>query len=200
MSKSSILAAIRSQQAPPAELPSLQREWITYPDPLAQFASVIEAVGGKCLTVASLGEINQRLVEIASWKDASQKISLVEGAGSSNVDLAAIEDPHQLETVDFAILPGHFGVAENGAIWVTDRGLRHRALFFIVQHLALLIRGDQIVHNMHEAYERLAASDLALGRREFAAFISGPSKTADIEQSLVIGAHGPRSLTVFCLK
>ena len=200
MSKSSILAAIRSQQAPPAELPSLQRDWIKYPDPLAQFAGVIAAVGGKCLTVASVSEINERLAEIPAWKEAKQTVSLVDGAGTSNVDLAAVEDPHQLESVDFAILPGRFGVAENGAIWITDRGLRHRVLFFIVQHLALVIRADQIVHNMHEAYEKLAASDLALGGREFGAFISGPSKTADIEQSLVIGAHGPRSLTVFCIK
>jgi L-lactate dehydrogenase complex protein LldG len=85
-------------------------------------------------------------------------------------------------------------VAENGSIWVTDRAVRHRALFFIVQHLALVIPAHSIVHNMHQAYDRLE-----LGGAEFGVFIAGPSKTADIEQSLVIGAHGPRSLTVFCV-
>ena len=116
-----------------------------------------------------------------------------------------MEDPHELESVDFAILSGHFGVAENGAIWVTDRGLRHRVIYFITQHLSLVIQADQIVHNMHQAYEKLIEGDGAnyggpVGKRAFGTFISGPSKTADIEQSLVIGAHGPRSLTVFCLK
>jgi L-lactate dehydrogenase complex protein LldG len=105
-----------------------------------------------------------------------------------------VEDPHQLESVDFAILPGRFAVAENGAVWVTDEGVKQRVIFFIVQHLALVVPASEIVHNMHQAYERLA-----FARPGFGAFISGPSKTADIEQSLVIGAHGPRSLTVFCV-
>jgi L-lactate dehydrogenase complex protein LldG len=205
MSKASILAAIRSQAAPPAELPSLEENWITYPDPLTQFAAVIQAVGGTCINVADMSALNARLAEIPAWQAAKQKVSLVHGAGTSNVDLAAVEDPHELESVDFAVLPGHFGVAENGAIWVTDHGLRHRVIYFITQHLALVIKADQIVHNMHQAYEKLAGTDGAnfggpVGQKVFGTFIAGPSKTADIEQSLVIGAHGPRSLTVFCLK
>ena len=68
----------------------------------------------------------------------------------------------------------------------------HRAIFFITQHLALVVPAEQMVHNLHEAYARISLGTSSLG-----VFISGPSKTADIEQSLVIGAHGPRSLTVF---
>jgi L-lactate dehydrogenase complex protein LldG len=96
--------------------------------------------------------------------------------------------------VDFAILPGKFGVAENGAVWVSDERVRHRVIYFLAQHLALVVPADQIVNNMHEAYEPLRFDGPGFGT-----FISGPSKTADIEQSLVIGAHGARSLTVLLM-
>ena len=93
-----------------------------------------------------------------------------------------------------ALVPGHFGVAENGAIWITDEETPHRVIYFIAQHLVIAVPGDQIVSNMHEAYQRLDFPTSGFGT-----FISGPSKTADIEQSLVIGAHGPRSLTAYLL-
>jgi L-lactate dehydrogenase complex protein LldG len=121
-------------------------------------------------------------------------VSLVPGAGTPNVDLNDVNDPHNLADVGFAVMPGRFGVAENGAVWVTDEGVKHRVIYFIAQHLALVISAADILDNMHQAYERLA-----FDKAGFGAFISGPSKTADIEQSLVIGAHGPRSLTVFCV-
>jgi L-lactate dehydrogenase complex protein LldG len=70
--------------------------------------------------------------------------------------------------------------------------MKHRAILFITQHLVLVVPRDQVIDNMHQAYERLSFADPGFG-----VFLSGPSKTADIEQSLVIGAHGPRSLTVF---
>jgi len=193
-SREEILAAIRKHQPAASELPGLDGRWITYPDRLAQFASSILAIGGGFIRAASAAEADRQLSEIAAYRDAKQVVSIVPGIGQSNVDLAVIADPHQLEPVDFAILPGEFGVAENGAVWVTDRALKHRAIYFIAQHLALVIAADQIVNNMHEAYERLQFE-----RAGFGAFIAGPSKTADIEQALVIGAHGPRSLSVICI-
>jgi L-lactate dehydrogenase complex protein LldG len=193
-SRDEILAAIRKHQPLATEPPRLDGAWTTYPDRLAQFASVLSAIGGRFIRAADAAEAHGQLRDLAVYRDAKQIVSTVSGIGQSTVDLASISDPHQLETVDFAVLPGEFGVAENGAIWVTDRELPHRVIYFIVQHLALVISANQIVENMHQAYERLTFE-----RAEFGAFISGPSKTADIEQSLVIGAHGPRSLTVICV-
>ena len=193
-SKRQILEAIRRQAVPAAELPEMDGEWLVFENPRRQFAEVLSSVGGACVRVRDLEQLNRELKELPSYACALQICSSVPGAGAPNVDPGQITDPHALESVDFAVLPGEFGVAENGAVWVTDKGLPHRVLYFIVQHLALVIPADQIVHNMHEAYARLS-----LGSAGFGAFISGPSKTADIEQSLVIGAHGPRSLTVFLL-
>ena len=104
------------------------------------------------------------------------------------------EDAHGLEDVDWAIIPAHFGVAENGAMWVTDSLIQYRVLPFITQKLAVVVHKSTIVYNMHQAYEKIAGTEY-----EFGVFIAGPSKTADIEQSLVLGAHGPKAMTVFIL-
>ena len=193
-SKQAMLEAIRRHRPPAAPLPDLACDWIHYDDPRRQFAAVLESVGGRCIAVRNHGEIHRELAMMPAYHTAKQICSLVPGVDSGNVDLAALADPHELETVDFAILSGKFAVAENGAVWVTDEAVPQRVIYFIAQHLALVVPGGEIVDNLHQAYERIAFS-----RSGFGVFISGPSKTADIEQSLVIGAHGPRSLTVFLL-
>jgi len=81
-------------------------------------------------------------------------------------------------------------VAENGAVWVPEKNMIHRALPFIAQHLVLVVPASRLVATMHDAYASIAE----LGG--YGVFIAGPSKTADIEQSLVVGAHGARSMTV----
>jgi L-lactate dehydrogenase complex protein LldG len=192
-SKDEILKAIRSQHPPAAALPTLDGDWIRYDDPFAQFQRVVESVGGRCFRVSNAAEIAAKLAEIPEFASAGRVVSHVPGI-TATASLDDVDDPHQLEAIDWAVMPGQFGVAENGAIWVTDKDLKHRAIYFIVQHLALVIHSRDIVNNMPEAYERVTVGESSLG-----VFISGPSKTADIEQSLVIGAHGPRSLTVFCV-
>jgi L-lactate dehydrogenase complex protein LldG len=193
-SKQHILKAIRRHQISEAAAPNLDQAWITYADRRGQFAEMLQAVGGRCVPVAHHDALNAELAGMAAYAEARRSCSTIPGVGRSNVDLNAIDDPHALEDVDFAILPGEFAVAENAAVWVTDRAIKHRAIYFIPQHVALVVPADAILDNMHQAYERLAFE-----KPGFGVFISGPSKTADIEQSLVIGAHGPRSLTVFLL-
>ena len=139
--------------------------------------------------VFEVTEHDQLMTDV--FAKASKICSLVDGVERANVNLDDVPDPHDLEDVDLAIVSAEFGVAENGALWVTDDAVRHRVLPFIAQHVVIVVGGDQILHNMHEAYQRLQFNQSGFG-----VFISGPSKTADIEQSLVIGAHGPRSLTV----
>ncbi len=107
----------------------------------------------------------------------------------SNMDLP--EDPHHLSELNLAIVKGRFGVAENGAIWFEDEDLGHRALPFITEHLVVVLDSKDLVANMHLVYNRIGQD-----RSGFGLFIAGPSKTADIEQSLVIGAHGAKSLRV----
>ena len=163
-----------------------------YPDPFAQFASVLEMIGGRCVRVASEADIAQELAAIPQYASAKQTLSLVPAAFLGTASMNQIDDPHDLADIDFAILPGDVAVAENAAVWVSEVNVRHRVIYFLCQHLALVVRASDLVHNMHEAYERMSVAASPYG-----GFIAGPSKTADIEQSLVIGAHGPRSMTVF---
>lgn len=192
MSRDAILQSIRRNLPQSSPLPELDGPWITYPDPVAQFISVLKTIGGRAIRVPDESSIRTELEKLPSFIGSQKTLCGFAGLSPSTVDLSAISDPHQLEDVDFAILPGEFGVAENAAIWVTDANLPHRVTYFLCQHLALVIRADQIVHNLYEAYQRINVAGPGFGT-----FIAGPSKTADIEQSLVIGAHGPKSLTVF---
>jgi len=105
------------------------------------------------------------------------------------VRLAKTMDGLSLAEIEVLEIDGEFGVAENGAIWLTEDALPHRVAPFICQHLVIHV--SETVPTMHAAYARLGEV-----KSGFGLFLSGPSKTADIEQSLVIGAHGARSLTV----
>ena len=105
--------------------------------------------------------------------------------------LEGIQSPYELNDIDLLIMDGVFGVAENGAIWVETDSLPFRVLPFIAEHLVICIKKENLVANMHDAYAKIQTDSYGFG-----VFIAGPSKTADIEQSLVIGAQGPRSLGI----
>jgi L-lactate dehydrogenase complex protein LldG len=174
--RDAILTSLR-RAAPPAVSHPRNPDAMEFPDPVQKFAEVLAGVGGKCVR----GELR----EMELFKNAKRIVSCLDG----------FEQPERakdLAGVDLAIVRGEFGVAENAAVWVPSENLgRHRALFVIAEHLILLVPANAILHNMRQAYERIR---IAPGR--FGVFISGPSKTADIEQALVIGAQGPRSCTV----
>ena len=196
-SREEILERVRRNQPVAVELPAHFQQGITFADPREQFLKVLEQVGGNGTVASDLVDAESFVRTLPVMLDAKIVVSLVKPIKLGNLDINTVGEPHELAGVDVAIAQGNFGVAENAAIWVTDENLRHRAIYFICQHLVLLVQASDIVSNMHQAYERLAG---AFDRPGFSGFISGPSKTADIEQSLVIGAQGPRSLTVILVE
>ncbi len=188
-SRNQILKSIRYFLPQASELPDLAGNWVDYPDLTAQFSDVLAFVGGECHVVDSVADIPPILGDLLGPDKVT--VSGVPGI-SGSLDLATVRDPHDLAHVDFAIFPGQLAVAENGAIWVDNTNVPHRAIYFICQHLSLVVRQQDLVPHLHAAYDRVNVGESSLG-----CFISGPSKTADIEQSLVKGAHGARTMKVF---
>jgi L-lactate dehydrogenase complex protein LldG len=170
-SKETILESLRQNRPVPAELPDLNRAWTAYSDPRAKFIEVLEAIGGKAIVARDLAELNDQLQMLPQLLTAQKVVSLFPGVGSPNVDAACIDSPHALADVDVAILRGEFAVAENGAVWVTDHNMSHRVLYFLCQHLILVVPADAMVDHMHAAYNRIAigqanrAEDAPLGSR-----------------------------------
>lgn len=199
-SREAILSSLRNAAVPAIEPPPADFAHQSFDDPLARFIEVLESVGGKAVQL--LGDLSpSELLSHLPIDPAGTKIvSLFPNALPGNVDLATIDDPHALHDIGLALLGGKFGVAENGAIWLDLTSVKHRVICVLAEHVAILLPASQIVATMHEAYRRVAELESASGLLQtprFGLFLSGPSKTADIEQSLVIGAHGARSLTVF---
>ena len=180
-----ILAAVKQNQPEAAPLPALQGLSGNMPGTLDAYRKVLEALGGSLFEIKDESAIPALLAE---HYPALQRIITATDMQRAWVN----EDPHLLEDVDMAIVPGQWGVAENGAIWLTEQEMQVRVLPFICQHLAIVLPRQNILPTMHEAYEKIGAPQTGFG-----VFIAGPSKTADIEQSLVLGAHGAKSLVVF---
>jgi L-lactate dehydrogenase complex protein LldG len=188
-----ILAKVRANQPiDERPLPDLTSFPVRTSEVLDQFMTVLSTIGGKPVRVANYAEIETYLQENPYPGRIISSIPALQHLAEPIPEKA---DPHELENVELAIITGTFGVAENSAIWVTEANYQQRVVPFICQHLAIVLPADALVANMHQAYERLQGQEYGFG-----AFIAGPSKTADIEQSLVLGAHGARTMTVFLLE
>lgn len=190
-SRDKILTTVKGNQPAPRDLPPHYTAPAAPGDDLTpHFIKVLEAIGGSAFLVSGY----DRIATILHEQYPGAKRIITTCPHLTTFAAAITGDPHTFEDVDLAVLPAHFGVAENGACWLTESQMLERALPFITQHLALIIHRNDIVATMHQAYDRIADTPY-----NFSTFIAGPSKTADIEQSLVLGAHGPKSLTVFLL-
>jgi L-lactate dehydrogenase complex protein LldG len=183
-----ILAALAARPATRVEHPGSVGPWQSFPDRVATFCERLEAAAGQCVPIAAEALLAEAVTDIANARSAKRVRSLVAAVPSTG---EPVREPHDVAGVGLAVLEAELGVAENGAVWVSDTGFAPRSIFSLAEHLAVVLRAGAIVDQMHDAYARLA-----FDRPGFGCFLSGPSKTADIEQALVIGAHGARTLTV----
>lgn len=187
-----MLNAIRSNQPSLVPLPKINLNTVIhFEDTYLQFKTVLQNIGGVAKMVNSLKEIKKE-IEI----DKLNNLFLIDLLSTiSDEDRQKITMPaNELEKLEKVYIKASLAVAENGAVWITESQMQNRLLPFISQQLILVIDKDDIVDTMHDAYNKIDTT-----KGEFGVFIAGPSKTADIEQSLVIGAHGARTTTVYVI-
>ena len=190
--KEEILKRYRANVREQFDMPDLSDiAAITYPNPLEQFIKMTESVGGHVVEVKAGQDINTLIREL--YPDAKEIASNLPEVtiATRNPDIA--DSAQSLNGTDVGVIRGSFGVAENACVWIPQT-MKEKAVCFISENLVILLPRTEIVNNMHEAYRRIAFNDYGYGT-----FISGPSKTADIAQVLVMGAQAARSATVLLL-
>jgi len=193
-SREQILAKIKTNQPSLKDLPILLESTTAAKtaDPIKGFTSVLLGIGGAVIEVKGYEQISEYIKR--EFKGIKRIISTLPELHEIAEQDWQSQSPHSYENIDLAILKAHFGVAENAALWLTEELMHQRAIPFICQQLAVVVKRKDIIPTMHDAYARIGNDEYGFG-----AFIAGPSKTADIEQSLVLGAHGPKGMTVFII-
>lgn len=199
-SREEILQNIRKNTQVRYEKPDLtvlESEALKYSDPISQFCKMMSMVGGQAVVLAPGQNIND--VIRSCYPEAKRIASVMDeiqcADGVQKIDCATfhpddVASSAELDGTDLAIVDGKVGVCENGAVWL-QQDVEQRAVYFIAESLVIVLDRKNLVNNMHEAYHRVDT-----GKYGYGVFVSGPSKTADIEQALVMGAHGARMVTV----
>ncbi len=188
-SRDSILASIRAAARTATVHPVVPSFDEYHPHTLERFRTALELIGGRWQApapdISELAPFIRRL-----FPDHTRFCSVVPEM-ASDYPLASFSHPAELAEVEVGVVRARFGVAETGSLWLSEAEYHINALGYLPQHLVALIDPEDLVGNLHHAYQR---DDFRQAR--YCVLMSGPSATADIEGVLIRGAQGVRSLTV----
>jgi L-lactate dehydrogenase complex protein LldG len=188
MDKQQILSKIRGSRWQSFDMPTFDALTpVAYDDKVQKFMETLEAVGGHAVLSEEGTDIDALVRSIYP-----EAVTVASSLPYINADMNPdeIAEASALNGTDLGVVEGVLAVAENGCVWVPQT-MKERAVLFISERLIIIVDGNDIVNNMHEAYSRIQMPDYGYG-----CFISGPSKTADIAQALVMGAQAARDVTV----
>ena len=189
--RAAFLAKVRAAQPAAYALPDVPLFETPPGDLRDRFTAALAQLGGSCCDApaadAVLTMIHARFGAQVSITSATPEVP-----GTHVID--ADTPPAALEAIDIGVVRARFGVAETGSVWLSEREYRVNALGYLVQHLVVLLDPAQLVAGLQQAYRR---DDFRTAR--YAALVTGPSATADIEGVMIQGAQGVRSLTVVWL-
>src|SRR5580698_7803406 len=189
--REAFLAKVRAAQPEARERPEVPLFASTGGDLRARFTAALAGMGGTCVEAASGADV-LALIHERFGAEASVCSATAEVPGTR--PLSADTLPASLQDVDVGVVRARFGVAETGSVWFSEREYVVNALGYIVQHLVVLLDPAQMLDGLQDVYRRPDFRDA-----RYAALVTGPSATADIEGVLIRGAQGVRSLTVVWL-
>lgn len=187
------------------------REWLppvgpSHEDRVAVFARLSEALKTEFVNCESATAAGQHVAELAQtlgWQKLAYHRSPLTDALVANLPaslpslrIEAGYEKNALEACDAGLTECECLVAQTGSVGVTALSSGGRALSVLPPHHLVIARRSQLVADLTAAYELLAQKYAATGYPSFMGFITGPSRTGDIERILVLGAHGPKKLTV----
>lgn len=190
--RDAILAAVRDARPPATARPESQWAASQAIGGLSRIDAFVAAAtaAGAAVVLAPRGD--RARVVAGAIGHAASVLSYASGVSST---ITSQGDPHTLDTLDVLVCESTLGVAENGAVWIATSETVFRAALFLALRVVIVVHEADLVDDLHQAYERIDVRS-----HSFGAFVAGPSKTADIEQSLVIGAHGPKELTLVLVR
>jgi L-lactate dehydrogenase complex protein LldG len=186
--REAFLAKVREAQPPARPRPDVPLFTSVGGDLRARFTTALQAMGGTCVEASAAADalalIRERFGDAASVASATPEVP------GTRV-ITAETEPASLQDIDVGVVRARFGVAETGSVWFSEREYVVNALGYIVQHLVVLLDPAQLLDGLQDVYRRDDFRDA-----RYAALVTGPSATADIEGVLIRGAQGVRSLTV----
>jgi L-lactate dehydrogenase complex protein LldG len=193
-SREQILNALRGNTRECYDMPDLSEiSPITFDNPVEQFVEKATTTAGAKVIEMADGESIDDIVRRAYPEAKIIASNLPDVTAQLNPDM--VSEAQELASADVGVIKGDIGVAENACIWIPQT-MREKAVCFASEYLVIMLNRKDIVNNMHEAYALIDASDKYFQQYKFGTFISGPSKTADIESALVYGAQAARGVTI----
>jgi L-lactate dehydrogenase complex protein LldG len=171
------------------------------------FARNCVELRAQCYRLAGLPELSGKLLELKNsegWKlIASHRAPILDSIlPSMGLPVLLADDrpaTADLERADVGITACDALIAQTGSILLTARSAGGRALSVLPPHHIVIARENQLLPDLPAAFELLQKT-YGHAYPSLITFITGPSRTGDIERILVLGAHGPRILTIILLR